>query len=159
VGAAANLSASGVTAAAYSHGILTGNDDDTILNLGSINSTANTLGEAGGASLGLISMSLVNAFASADIDGIHAGAGDDVITNEGTILAGRIREGDDYLVKGDTEAVSFDLVSLLLVSPGPMHISPVSMAEQAMTPSPTEVPSLSVTKQRPIPAPSHELWS
>lgn len=115
---------SGVTTEAYSHGILTGNDDDTILNLGSINATANILGEAGGASLGLISFSLVNAFASADIDGIHAGAGDDVIINEGTITAGRIRDGDNYLVKADTEAVSFDLVSLLFVSPGAnAHIS------------------------------------
>jgi hypothetical protein len=41
-----------------------------------------------------------------------------VITNEGTIWAGRIREGDDYLVKADTAAVSFDLISLLLVAPG-----------------------------------------
>ena len=108
----------GVTTEAYSAGILTGQNNDMILNQGSINATANILGQAGGASLGLLSLSLVNAFASADIDGIYAGDGDDVITNEGKILAGRIREGDDYLVKADTEAVSFDLISLLFVSPG-----------------------------------------
>lgn len=108
----------GVTNEAYSAGILTGQDNDTILNQGSINATANTLGQAGGASLGLLSLSLVNAFASADIDGIYTGDGDDIITNEGTILVGRMRDGDNYLVKADTEAVSFDLVSLLFVSPG-----------------------------------------
>jgi len=109
---------SGVTADAYSLGILTGNDDDEIYNLGSINATANTLGEAGGGSIGLISMSLVNALASADIDGINAGGGDDAITNDGIINAGAIQAGENYLVKADTTAVAFDFVSFISTSLG-----------------------------------------
>ncbi|MDI6451289.1 autotransporter outer membrane beta-barrel domain-containing protein [Anaerobaca lacustris] len=109
---------SGVTADAWSHGILAGADDDTIHNRGSIDATANALGEAGGASLGLMSMSLVGALASADISGIHSGGGDDAITNTGTIRAGAIRTGDNYLAKAETAAVSFDLFSLVMSSLG-----------------------------------------
>ncbi len=109
---------SGVTADAYSRGILTGNDDDTIVNLGSINATANTLGEAGGGSIGLISMSLVNALASGDIAGINSAGGNDVITNEGTINAGAIHAGDSYLVKADTTAVALDFISFISTSLG-----------------------------------------
>ncbi len=109
---------SGVTADAWSHGIVAGDDDDTIDNLGSIDATANALGEAGGASLGLISLSLVGALASAEISGIHSGGGDDVITNEGAIRAGAIRAGDSYLVKTDTTAVAFDFLSFISTSLG-----------------------------------------
>ncbi len=109
---------SGVTADAYSRGILTGSDDDDILNRGLINATANTLGEAGGASIGLISMSLVNALASGDIDGINSGGGNDVITNEGSINAGAIHAGDSYLVKADTTAIAFDFISFISTSLG-----------------------------------------
>ncbi len=109
---------SGVTADARSHGILTGADDDTIHNRGSIDATANALGEAGGASLGLMSMSLVGALASAEISGIHSGGGDDTITNTGAIRAGAIRTDDNYLAKAATGAVSFDLFSLVMSSLG-----------------------------------------
>ena len=104
---------SGVTADAYSRGILTGNDDDDISNQGSISATANSLGEAGGGSIGLIAMSLVNAFASADIDGINSTGGNDVITNEGTINAGAINAGDSYLVKAETAAIALDFISFV----------------------------------------------
>ena len=109
---------SGVTADAWSHGILAGADDDTIDNHGSIDATANALGAAGGASLGLMSMGLTSALASAQMDGIRAGGGDDVVTNLGTIRAGAIRAGDDYLATAMTEAVSFDLFSLMMSSLG-----------------------------------------
>lgn len=109
---------SGVTADARSHGILTGDDDDTIDNLGSIDATAKALGEAGGASLGLMSMGLTSALAAAEMDGIYSGGGDDIVTNLGTIRAGAIRAGDNYLTKAATEAVSFDLLSLMMSSLG-----------------------------------------
>ena len=108
----------GVTADAISQGIFTGNDQDVITNDGTINATANSLGQAGGASIGIASFSLVNALASADIDGIYAGGENDTITNTGSIIAGAIRDGDDFLVKAHTEAVSFDFVSLVSSSLG-----------------------------------------
>lgn len=109
---------SGVTAEAYSRGIVTGDGADQITNRGSIDATANSLGEAGGASIGLIALSMANAIASADIQGINSGGGDDAITNEGTIRAGEIKAGDSYLVKADTTAVAFDLFSLVSSSLG-----------------------------------------
>lgn len=109
---------SGVTADAWSHGIVAGDDGDTIYNRGSIHATANALGAAGGASLGLMSIGLTSALASAQMDGIRSGGGDDVVTNLGTIRAGAIRTGDSYLAKATTEAVSFDLLSLMISSLG-----------------------------------------
>ncbi len=114
----AQLTRAGVTADAVSQGILSGADRDIIDNDGSITATAKSLGQAGGASIGLISASLVNALASADIDGISAGGGNDVVTNDGIITAGAIKTGDSFLVKAETAAVSFDFASLIFSSLG-----------------------------------------
>jgi len=109
---------SGVTSDAYAQGILSGNGQDTIVNDGFINSTANSLGQAAGASIGLMSASLVNALAYAEIDGINAGANNDTITNNGTITVGAIHAGDNFLAKAETAAVSFDFASLIFSSLG-----------------------------------------
>jgi uncharacterized protein with beta-barrel porin domain len=112
------VTVAGVTADAFSTGLRTGDDHDEVYNYGSISSTACSLGQAGGASIGLISMSLVHALATADIRGIDSGGGDDHVENQGTITAGSILQGDSYLVKADTTAVAYDMVSFVSSSLG-----------------------------------------
>ena len=109
---------SGVTSDAYSQGVVSGDAADTILNDGTISATANSLGQAAGASIGLISLSLVNALADAEIEGINGNGADDTITNNGTISAGAIHTGDDFVAKAETAAVAFDFVSFISTSLG-----------------------------------------
>jgi uncharacterized protein YhjY with autotransporter beta-barrel domain len=113
-----NFTHAGVTSDAYAQGIFSGADSDTIDNQGSIITTAHSLGQAAGASIGLISASLVNALAFADIDGIYAGGGNDNLVNNGTIIAGAINTGDNFLVKAETAAVSGAFASLIFSSLG-----------------------------------------
>ena len=109
---------SGVTADAVSRGIHTGADADAIENLGRIEVTASSLGQAAAGSIGLFGFNLVSSLAQATVEGINAGAGNDWIFNSGVITAGRVRPGETNLAKADSEAVTFDLFSYSLASLG-----------------------------------------
>ena len=123
---AANLNAgfglsfglSGVTADALARGIRTGADADLIENLGRIDVTASSEGEAAAGSIGLFSLNLSSSLASVIAEGINAGGGDDWIYNSGSINAGQAAPGVTNLARANSEAISMDFWSISLASLG-----------------------------------------
>ncbi|HOX59304.1 MAG TPA: autotransporter outer membrane beta-barrel domain-containing protein [Candidatus Paceibacterota bacterium] len=109
---------SGVTADAFSRGVHTGSDADSIANFGGIDATAAARGESTAGSMGLFGLNISTSLAHSIVEGINAGEDNDWILNAGSINAGQIRSGDSALARADSQAITMDFLSFSLASLG-----------------------------------------
>ncbi|MDH3566790.1 MAG: hypothetical protein OEM61_05470, partial [Desulfobacteraceae bacterium] len=104
------------TANAFSTGLRSGNNDDHILNQGSLNINATTKTAAGIGQFSILGLAVGDALTKASANGIDAGGGNDTVINEGSITVGSVEDNNNPMAYAEVANATFTFTSISITA-------------------------------------------